>query len=134
MCLQVVFSGDNVNGSLDPELTWLKILEPVLNSGTPWAVVHGNTDIFGCNSESPLARDEMMDYLSNLPNSLSEKGPEFQSHHSGNYVLGVEAHNSTDVSFNVWMFDGGDTSKVDGVEGWDWIYAEQIQWYVRDSP
>ena len=40
----------------------------------------------------------------------------------GNYVIQVQASDSDEPLFNLWMVDSGDCSKVAGVGGYDWVY------------
>ena len=123
----IVYTGDNIVGSVRMEDTMSKIYGPVIASGLPWSAVFGNHD-----PEAVLKQDWQMEWIENAPNSIVEKGPE-ELHGVGNYVIQVQASDSDEPLFNLWMMDSGDYSKVAGVGGYDWVYLDQIMWYSEMS-
>ena len=90
-----------------------------------FAAVFGNHD-----EEANLDRDELMDVYMKYPGFLGEAGPS-DIHGYGNYILTIDGE--TGPEFNRWFFDSGDYSKFSGIDGYDWVWGDQIQWYVRES-
>jgi hypothetical protein len=74
----------------------------------------------------------MMNYIVSQPNIIAEAGPE-DIKGVGNFVIEVQASDSNDTAFNIWMLDSGDYSQVGGISGYDWFYLNQIQWYQNKA-
>ncbi|GMH66295.1 hypothetical protein TrST_g8836 [Triparma strigata] len=72
-----------------------------------------------------------MSVYEKYPNFLGESGPS-DIHGYGNYVLSIDGEMGSPV-FNLWFFDSGDYSKFPSIDGYDWIWGDQIQWYVTTS-
>ena len=110
------------------EDTLSQLFEPVIASGTPWTAVFGNND----PEAILLKKDWQMEYIAAQPGAIAEAGPA-AIHGIGNFVIQVEASESEEVLYNLWMLDSGDYSQVSGVDGYDWVYLDQIQWYSEMS-
>ena len=67
----VVFTGDQITGSPDPEETLRLLFAPVVEAGTPFTAVFGNHD-----EEGAWTREEMMNFITSQPNMIAEAGPE----------------------------------------------------------
>ncbi|KAF8982984.1 purple acid phosphatase [Entomortierella lignicola] len=150
----VVYTGDNVDGltSNDAFSTILKYSKPVIDRGIPWTIIFGNHD-----EEGDLSREEMMSSASDLPYSLSQRGPLGISG-TGNYVLRIYDHKGgryrypeiyKDESegeeenqerflkeksrFTLYFLDSGAYSFSLEYPGWDWIKDDQVEWFRQAS-
>ncbi|GMH85725.1 hypothetical protein TL16_g10323 [Triparma laevis f. inornata] len=123
----VVFTGDNNDAGawLGVENSVKHFLQPTLERELDFAAVFGNHD-----EEANLDRDELMDVYMKYPGFLGEAGPS-DIHGYGNYILTIDGE--TGPEFNLWFFDSGDYSNFSGIDGYDWVWGDQIQWYVRES-
>lgn len=140
----VVFTGDQIDGgAADAEKSLLLVLDPVIKRGLPFAAVLGNHD-----EESSLTRKNVMETLNKIPGSLTATGPE-SIHGFGNYVLTIqrEDNNNTrsiidtsrkDITkqqkfFPLYFLDSGDYANIKDISHYDWIYPNQISWYLDQS-
>ena len=123
----VVFTGDYNDGGATEGVTnsVSKFLEPTLSRDLPFATVSGNHD-----KEAGLTRSELMDQYLGKPGFGGEVGPN-SIHGYGNYVLSINSKSKP--AFSLWFFDSGDYSKFDSIDGYNWVWGDQIQWYVRKS-
>jgi hypothetical protein len=124
----IVLTGDVVTGcdSDDPIRSFREAVEVVEASGIPWALVYGNHD-----TEAKVTRDEMTDVVLGYANTVTEAGPA-ELPGRCNYVLEV-ADRDGNAAAALYFLDSGNLSAVPGVEGYDWIRREQINWYVETS-
>ena len=104
---------------------WSGVLEATL-PGVRWAAVEGNHD-----QQSTENRSSMMETLASLPAAVSETGPPF-IHGYGNYYVKIVDKNGANA-FNMYFLDSGDTSKVDAIDGYDWVWTDQQAWYLNVS-
>jgi hypothetical protein len=79
-----------------------------------------------------------MTWITAQPYSLSVPGPDFGPDCVGNYVLDVlpSSSSTTNVSvgaLTVYMLDSRAYSDAPGVDGYDWIHEDQIEWYLSES-
>ena len=121
----VVFTGDVVTWK-NTRKGWLKLLQPVIDTRIPWAVVLGNHD-----QQYDLTRAQIMELLGRLPYNMSSAGP-INVSGSGNYVLNVEGSKSDQPSALLYFFDSH-AYPVDDISGYDWIKFDQIKWYRETS-
>lgn len=129
----IVASGDNIDGgAFDARAAMDAVFALYLNySGGPWAAVLGNHD-----QESSLNRSDVMAYIISLPNTVSQFNPEYVQgdiHGFGNYYLQVLDVSSNASLLNLYMLDSGDYSKYAAVGGYDWVWANQISWFMNTS-
>jgi len=83
----VVFTGDQLNGketSWDSKSVLTKFAKEVIKRKIPWATVLGNHD-----DEDDFDRKKLMEYISQMPFSVSSPGPE-DVDGAGNYVCHVQ--------------------------------------------
>ncbi|KAG2293359.1 hypothetical protein Bca52824_040028 [Brassica carinata] len=108
--------GDNIFGSdvKDAVKSMDAAFAPAIASKIPWVAVLGNHD-----QESTLSRQELMNYIVKLPNTLSQVNPPEAAHYIdgfGNYNLeihGVAESSLQDKSLlNLYFLDSGDYSSV----------------------
>ncbi|KAH0892624.1 hypothetical protein HID58_055053 [Brassica napus] len=133
----IVFTGDNIFGSdvKDAVKSMDAAFAPAIASKIPWVAVLGNHD-----QESTLSRQELMNYIVKLPNTLSQVNPPEAAHYIdgfGNYNLeihGVAESSLQDKSLlNLYFLDSGDYSSVQSLKGYDWIKTSQQFWYDQTS-
>ena len=123
----VIVTGDVVC-SKNTKKAWLALSKTFIDAGIPWAVTLGNHDV-----EFELTGEEIMETICGLPNCVAENGPTEISG-SGNYVLKVNSYNSSETKAVLYFLDTHTRLKKE--KGWgyfDWIRAEQIQWYREQS-
>jgi len=70
-------------------------------------------------------------------NFIGESGPA-DIHGYGNYILNIAGKDDKTNAFNLFFFDSGDYSKFSddekvGISGYDWIWGDQMEWYVSQS-
>ncbi|KAF3547221.1 hypothetical protein DY000_02005985 [Brassica cretica] len=134
----IVFTGDNIYGSdvKDAVKSMDAAFAPAIASKIPWVAVLGNHD-----QESTLTRQELMNYIVKLPNTLSQVNPPEAAHYIdgfGNYNL--EIHGVAESSLqnksllNLYFLDSGDYSSVQSLKGYDWIKTSQQFWEYSEEP
>lgn len=124
----VVFSGDVISAGEcdDPLRSFREAVAAVEESGVPWAVIFGNHD-----TESKITREQLMDVVLEHSGTVASAGPA-ELPGTGNYVLEVDdAAGRTAAA--LYFMDSGNESMVAGVEGYDWIRREQVNWYAEQS-
>ncbi len=117
----ITLSGDNAWGTI----SYLEMVEFVDSFGIPWAPVMGNHDGQNCISEFWCS--EL--YLE-AENCLFEFGPADMGY--GNYIINITENNKIIHTF--YMMDTHDNDEFtlpDGTveEGYDHLWANQIEWY-----
>nr|VDC95540.1 unnamed protein product [Brassica oleracea] len=102
----IVFTGDNIFGSdvKDAVKSMDAAFAPAIASKIPWVAVLGNHD-----QESTLSRQELMNYIVKLPNTLSQVNPPEAAH----YIDGIV--------------------EITLVFSYDWIKTSQQFWYDQTS-
>ena len=122
----VILSGDQIFGeaSFDSETSMYKVLKPLIERKIPYAMVFGNHD-----DEGSLNRAELMDLTnsSNLPYSLSSKGPE-DVDGFGNYEI-VFKGNDNNKKLIIYMLDSHSYSPTKSFR-YDWFKESQKD-YVK---
>ncbi|KAH0922912.1 hypothetical protein HID58_022930 [Brassica napus] len=133
----IVFTGDNIFGSdvKDAVKSMNAAFAPAIASKIPWVAVLGNHD-----QESTLTRQELMNYIVKLPNTLSQVNPPEAAHYIDGFgncnlkIHGVPESSLQDKSLlNLYFLDSGDYSSVQSLKGYDWIKTSQQFWYDQTS-
>ncbi|KAG7535282.1 Calcineurin-like phosphoesterase domain ApaH type [Arabidopsis thaliana x Arabidopsis arenosa] len=133
----IVFTGDNIFGFdvKDAVKSLNAAFAPAIASKIPWVAILGNHD-----QESTFTRQEVMNHIVKLPNTLSQVNPPEAAHYIdgfGNYNLQI--HGAADSKLqnksvlNLYFLDSGDYSSVPYMEGYDWIKTSQQFWFDRTS-
>ncbi len=123
----IVLTGDVVCSD-NTKKGWLSLTKPLVEAKIPWAVVLGNHDI-----EQELTGKQIMETISDLPFSVTENGPENISG-NGNYILKVQGSKSKDTEAILYFLDShSGLPKEKGLGSYDWIKADQVQWYRDES-
>lgn len=130
-------SGDNIFGFdvKDALKSINAAFAPAIASKIPWVAILGNHD-----QESTFTRQQVMNHIVKLPNTLSQVNPPEAAHYIdgfGNYNLQI--HGAADSKLqnksvlNLYFLDSGDYSSVPYMEGYDWIKTSQQFWFDRTS-
>lgn len=122
----VVFTGDVVTGK-PVDKAWEMATAPVIERNIPFAVVFGNHD-----DENGWSREKMADLILELPGCLFVK-KENEVYGCGNYVLEVKGSRGSDNAALLYCMDSNSYSKIEGVSGYGWFMADQINWYREQS-
>eukprot|EP00898_Chlorokybus_atmophyticus_P001639 jgi/Chlat1/2476/Chrsp175S02355 len=123
-----VLTGDNIFGSdaTNPAASMRALRKPLEDRKVPYMSMFGNHD-----EEGTLTRAQMMDVDKTSSLSLSQLGPR-DIHGVGNYAYTISNH-AGQASFVIFVFDSGAYDKTGRVGGYDWVHADQIQWFNRTS-
>lgn len=125
------YTGDIIysKSCADPRVSAREAVKPALDRSLPWAVVFGNHD-----TEAGIDRQELMDVFCSFGGCLSEPGPAEISG-VGNFVLEVASASSGQPAALLYGLDSGSYSPLSarGVDGYDWIRQDQINWYRNVS-
>ena len=123
----VVFTGDIVTGKSVRE-GWDAVTKFVVDRQIPFAVTLGNHD-----HEQGVTREEIAEIVTAYPYNLNTPSLPGVSGVMNDAIpiYGSEKH--LNVKALVYCFDSGAYSSIDGVKGYGWITADQIQWYREQS-
>lgn len=119
----VVMTGDQIFGQASPdsETSMLKVVAPLIERKIPYSMVFGNHD-----HEGSLSRKDLMSFVSLLPYSLSEIGPEGVSG-IGNYVVQVLGPKSNHPALTMYFLDSHAYSpNAKLYPGYDWLKEDQL--------
>lgn len=138
----VVINGDVISGGCDTELDMRHALNnvvwPMESRKIPWAVTYGNHDEdsrpqSGWDEARMLAFYQSYAYNLNADNTPGVVG-------TSNSLLTVEGRRGRRAAFAMWLIDSGRYAPdslagqdFDGYPDWDWIRADQVQWYRQRS-
>ena len=123
----VVYSGDQITGeNIDSNATayWGRLLQPCLNTNTPWATVFGNHDD---RSASGGSRRDLLSFDTSFDLSLSQFGPS-NIHGLTNYYLFVYSDEQAEIpSWVLYFLDSGGGTYP------ELVYPDQLQWFVQTA-
>jgi len=122
----VVFTGDVVTGKPVGK-GWKMVTEPVIKRKLPFAVAFGNHD-----DENGMSRAQISEMLVKMPGCLFVPKVEDVFGY-GNYVLEVKSSSGTGNAVLLYCMDSNAYSTIEGLEGYDWFHADQINWYREQS-
>ncbi|XEC93986.1 metallophosphoesterase family protein [Paenibacillus tarimensis] len=124
----IVLTGDMIwsEGVRDPAASFRRAIAPVTATGIPWAAVFGNHD-----AEGDVTKEELLAIAQESAACLAQSGPTELSG-VGNYVLTVKAASGVHEAAALYFLDSGMTAP-ESVGGYEWIHADQINWYIGQS-
>ncbi len=126
----VIYTGDNcVSDELgDVKQGYLDLTEPVIRRKIPWAATLGNHDA----ERGGISRRDVFSSMLGLPGNLSRLGPS-DIHGYGNFILPIMDPLGKERAALVYVLDSNAYFKRAGLETYDWIHQDQIQWYRHCS-
>ncbi len=123
----IIFTGDIVccgNGTGD---CLSELLSMVNGCQIPFGIVFGNHD-----DEKDLSREQLMEIARKYAFNCSwDEEPSI--HGVSNYVLPVRSSDGTKEAALLYCLDSNAYSQMEGVDGYDYIRRDQVEWYVRQS-
>ncbi|MGE4569419.1 MAG: metallophosphoesterase family protein [Bacteroidales bacterium] len=122
----IVLTGDNVCSDHTAK-AWRNLADTLAATGFPWCIVFGNHD-----QEHDLSKPQIIKLLRPFRNHLTQEGPE-ELPGTGNYILSVASSQGNGKAALLYFLDSHSSlnSKVMGT--YDWLKAEQIVWYRKES-
>lgn len=121
----VIYTGDVIYGK--PASEGLdRALQPTIERHIPFAVTWGNHD-----DEQDMTRKELSAYIQNKPGNLTGtvKGISGVT----NFTLPLKSSDGKRDAAVLYVFDSNAYSPLKNVKGYDWIKADQIEWYRKES-
>jgi hypothetical protein len=122
----VIYTGDNcLSDRLDDvERGYRQLTEPVVRRKIPWAATLGNHDA----ERGGISRRDVFSSMLGQPGNLSRLGPS-DIHGYGNFILPIMDPVGKKRAALVYVLDSNAYYKRGGLETYDWIHQDQIQWY-----
>lgn len=103
---------------------WMSIAKIFSEAKMPWAVLLGNHD-----AEQGYTRRQLFEMLDGLPYYVGQNGPETLTG-SGNYVLPILASGDNEkIVALLYGIDSNDYPSNPKNGHYDWIHADQIDWF-----
>lgn len=131
----VVLTGDIVTNGPSRKEGWKMLTEPIVRRNIPWAAVLGNHD----DEETELSRTQIVEYLTTLPYSFVEEGPESLGG-TGDYTVDIVGRASAGPAVVLYFLDSHAYPTIEAVDQcedvpskYGWLSFDQIQWYRQTS-
>ena len=121
----VLFTGDVIYGK-PAEEGMRTVLNLVSKRKIPFAVTFGNHD-----NEQGLSREELLKIIQSVPFNLTQTTPGISG--VTNFILPVKASDGKRNETVLYCIDSHSYSQIKGVNGYDYIKFDQIQWYRENS-
>ncbi|GAA3711828.1 metallophosphoesterase [Zhihengliuella alba] len=140
----VVLNGDTINGGPATEKqvkqAYNNIIRPIEERGVKWAMVFGNHDEDSLGNDTGMTEQKIVDWIHDVyPNNLNPAiDPKLYGHSNGQLL--IRSSRANEPAFGVWLFDsnryapgtiGGQSRE--GLKNYDWIHADQVNWYREAS-
>ncbi len=124
----VIFLGDNTvaNGYENQAKAIDALLQPCVNSNTPFAIVFGNHD-----QEQGVSKEDLLDIYQRYGCLTYDANPEMSG--CGTCNLPIFASNGINIAFNLWLTDSGSRDNDEGKFGYDYVRQDQIEWYKNTA-
>lgn len=117
----IVYTGDVICAK--PAAKGLeRAFEPAISHGIPFAVVWGNHD-----DEQDMTRSQLTEYVSTIKGCLISTAEGVTG--TSNYVITLKSANSNATSAVLYFLDSNAYSQIEGIDGYDWIHRDQVEWY-----
>lgn len=121
----VIYTGDLIFAK--PAAEGLdKALEPAISRHIPFAVTWGNHD-----DEQDMNRKELSDYIEKKAGCLNTRTEGISG--VTNFILPVNASAGNNEAAVLYIFDSNAYSPLKQIKGYDWIKADQVEWYRKES-
>lgn len=121
----VIYTGDLVFGKPASEALD-RALQPTAERHIPFAVTWGNHD-----DEQDMTRNELSSYIQNKPGNLTGTVEGISG--VTNFVLPLKSSDGKRNAAVLYVFDSNAYSSLKNIKGYDWIKADQVEWYRKES-
>ncbi|MCC8096295.1 MAG: metallophosphoesterase family protein [Tannerellaceae bacterium] len=121
----VLLTGDIVF-SKPAEQGMRTVLEQVFKRNIPFGVTLGNHD-----DEHDLSRAELLELIQTIPCNITTTAPGISG--VGNYIVPLKSATGDKDAAILYCLDSHAYSSIEGIEGYDYIKFDQIQWYRKNS-
>lgn len=121
----VMFTGDVIYGK-PAEEGMRTILNLAADRKIPFGVVFGNHD-----DEVGLTRTQLFDIIQTIPYNLTDSVAGVSG--ASNFILPLKSSDGKKDAAVLYCLDSHAYSQINGVEGYDHIKFDQIQWYRENS-
>lgn len=122
----VIFTGDIIYSS-PAEANIRNVLKVVSDRKIPFAVTFGNHD-----HEQGMSNDSLFKIVQTIPYNITvDENPELSG--VGNCALAVKSSDGSKDAAVLYCIDSHYYSTIPGVEGYDYIKSDQIEWYRQRS-
>ena len=121
----VIYTGDLIFGRPGKE-SLLQAIEPCVSRGIPFGVAWGNHD-----DEQGLTRQELYDIIKDIPTNLTNTVEGITG--VTNYTVPVKTSKGNKDACVFYVIDSNSYSKMEEVDGYGWVAADQINWYKEQS-
>ncbi|MDR1169367.1 MAG: metallophosphoesterase family protein [Prevotellaceae bacterium] len=121
----VMFSGDVIFGK-PADKSMREAISAVSERKIPFAVTFGNHD-----DEWDMTRKQLYDLIKEIPGNLTSTTEGLTG--VTNFILPVLSSESGKTTFLLYTFDSNAYSRLQGVEGYDYIHFDQVAWYREKS-
>ncbi|WP_455628549.1 metallophosphoesterase family protein [Parabacteroides chinchillae] len=122
----VVFTGDIIY-SKPADQNLRNVLKTVSDRKIPFAITFGNHD-----HEQGMTNDQLFAAVADMPYNITvDEVPEISG--TGNCALPVKSSDGNKTAAVLYCFDSNAYSGLEGVDGYDYIKFDQINWYLNRS-
>lgn len=140
----VVLNGDNITGGTDTPAEVKQAIDhiarPMEARGIPWAVTFGNHDEDSAPN-SGMDEEDMLRIYRNYRFNQNEAGAKGITGTGNMHLLiGGGGRSGKEPMFNLWLMDSGRYAPKEiagqdfaGYPAWDWLRANQVNWYYDTS-
>lgn len=121
----VILTGDVIYGK-PAEESYRTILDLISRYKVPFGVVFGNHD-----HEQGLNQEQLMKIIESYPYNLTRQEPGVSGY--TNFILPIKSSDNSKDAAVLYCLDSNTYSRIEGVNGYDFIHFDQIQWYRQKS-
>lgn len=121
----VIFTGDVIYAR-PADKGMLAVLELVADRKIPFGVVYGNHD-----NEQGMSREELLKVIQSVPYNLTTQAEGISG--VTNFILPVKSSDGNKDALILYCLDSHSYSSVKGIGGYDFLKADQIDWYRKNS-
>ena len=122
----VVFTGDMIY-SKPADQNLRKVLKTASDRKIPFAITFGNHD-----HEQGMTNDELFKVAEGIPYNVTvDEVPEISG--TGNCALAVKSSDGSKDAAVLYCLDSNAYSSIEGVDGYDYIKFDQVDWYLNRS-
>ncbi len=121
----VIFTGDVIFGKPAKE-SLLTVLKQTSDRQIPFAVLFGNHD-----DEQGLSREQLYNIIQTLPYNVTSTTEGISG--VSNFILPLKGSRNDKDAFILYCLDSHAYSSLEGINGYDYIKFDQIDWYRKNS-